>query len=101
MCASPAISLDSGLVDVGDVFGINLDDAERITYRRKTTCTVLSLDGYTRIRKSIPTDRLLFRRELFPDEEFIEYMYGIFPKAGTPLTLSLLEANLSGTFGRV
>lgn len=37
----PGISFDSGLLDLNDVFGLNLPQRDRVKYRRKTTCALL------------------------------------------------------------
>lgn len=45
MCASgptPAISLDTDLLDMNDHFGFNLKEDDRVKFRKKTTCNVLS-----------------------------------------------------------
>ncbi|KAF2746629.1 hypothetical protein M011DRAFT_403849 [Sporormia fimetaria CBS 119925] len=46
MCNSSAISLDSGIIDVNDAFGFNFGQSDRLRYRKKTTCSILPLDGY-------------------------------------------------------
>lgn len=98
ICASPAVSFDSGLIDLNDAFGLNLDEADRIRYRRKTTCAILSLDGYTKVRNGRPADSGALGRELFPGEEVIDYMYGTFTRVGAPLSQSLVNSNISETY---
>jgi hypothetical protein len=75
ICATPAISFDSGLLDLNDAFGMNLENANRIRYRRKSTCAVLSLDGYTRLRNATLRD-VRAGRPIIPGEQIIEYLYG-------------------------
>lgn len=47
LCASPGLELESGYV-LSDVdLGMNTHKKDRVAYRRKLTCSVLSLAGYT------------------------------------------------------
>jgi hypothetical protein len=46
---SQAIAIDSGLVDVNKAFGFNLADKDRVSFRKRTTCGVLPVDGYTSV----------------------------------------------------
>jgi hypothetical protein len=73
MCSSPAIEFDSGLVDLNDALGMNLRDSDRIQYRRKNTCTILPLEGYTRVT---PAYSETSGSPLLPEEEVVEYLYG-------------------------
>jgi hypothetical protein len=95
ICASSAISLDSGLIDINDAFGLNLEEADRIKYRRKTVCTILSLDGYTRTRNATREDST--GRLLFNGEEVIEYLYGTI-KSGGYMGQSTFTGNVSHDF---
>jgi len=40
-----AVSIDTGLLDLSDDFGLNVPKTEAIKYRKKITCTVLPLEG--------------------------------------------------------
>lgn len=95
MCASEALSLDSGLLDLNDAFGLNLEQPDRVQYRRKSTCAVLSLDGYTEVKNASSSAAKALTRQLYPGEEFVYYMYGVFQVPGAPFTQSLLAANTS------
>ncbi|KAF2189270.1 hypothetical protein K469DRAFT_659388 [Zopfia rhizophila CBS 207.26] len=44
-----AISMDTGLVDLNDKRGMNLKKSDRVQFRKKTTCGVLTLDGHSQI----------------------------------------------------
>lgn len=74
MCASPAIALDSGLVDVNVAFGLNLGDADRILYQRKTTCAILPLEGYTKVT-TVSSDRSTPPSS--GQGQLTEYLYGV------------------------
>jgi hypothetical protein len=41
-----AFVVDSGLIDVGKSFGLNLAAKDRVRYRKRSTCTVLPAQGY-------------------------------------------------------
>lgn len=49
-----AVSIDSGLLDVNEAFGMNLANVDGVRYRKKTTCQILPLQGYTRNLKEGP-----------------------------------------------
>lgn len=98
ICLSQAIALDSGLVDVNDAFGMNLGDSNRVRYRRRSVCTILPVEGYTRItlNPSVPLGR-----SPLPSEEFLEYCYHLSTIGNQPLMTfgqSLLEANITHDF---
>jgi hypothetical protein len=40
-----AVSLDTGLIDVGKTFGLNLAAQDRVSFRKRTTCTILPIEG--------------------------------------------------------
>ena len=42
---NPALSFDSGLVDLNSGFGFNLQAKDGVKYRRKTTCAVIDVKG--------------------------------------------------------
>ncbi|KAF2009108.1 hypothetical protein BU24DRAFT_402484 [Aaosphaeria arxii CBS 175.79] len=46
--STPAITFDSGLVDLNQ-FGMNLPKSDRVAYRRRTTCGLLPLDNRTSV----------------------------------------------------
>jgi hypothetical protein len=100
MCASPALSLDSGLIDLNDAFGMNLEEADRIRYRRKSTCAVLTLDGYTRVVNVSSGYDATLGRETFLGEQMVEYLYGKSTNSEDYLSQSLFQANLSSSYGQ-
>jgi hypothetical protein len=80
MCLSsntPAVAFDSGLLDVDKAFGLNLVSSDRVKFRRKTTCGVLSLEGHTSI---IPAEEFNVNNRLgrttLPGEEMMLMHYG-------------------------
>ncbi|KAF2871857.1 hypothetical protein BDV95DRAFT_594151 [Massariosphaeria phaeospora] len=74
MCASPAVSFDSGLVDVNDAFGLNLHASDRVRYHKVASGNVLG-------------------RPPLPDEEFVKYLYGNTDALDFTVSQSLLNAN--------
>jgi hypothetical protein len=106
MCASPAVTLDSGLIDLNDALGMNLDDASRVRYRKKTTCAILPHEGYTRIAHSSDDPQELPRAGDFYDEEVIQWLYGRTLRDGIHASnwtfgQSLLVGNATSTFGKL
>jgi hypothetical protein len=95
-----AVSVDSGLIDVGKTFGLNLAAKDRVHYRKKTTCTVLPIKGAYDV---LSLEKYPFlsddSRSIFPGEEVVVLYYG--PTFGQiPLATyfaSLLLSNISGT----
>ncbi|KAF2736414.1 hypothetical protein EJ04DRAFT_432960 [Polyplosphaeria fusca] len=76
ICASSGVAFDSGLVDVRDAFGLNLETKDKMSYRKKTICSMLKTDGRTRIGDASNTSTVTIGRELLPGEQFIWYLYG-------------------------
>ncbi|KAF2733745.1 hypothetical protein EJ04DRAFT_605111 [Polyplosphaeria fusca] len=76
MCASAAIALDSGPVDISAAFGLNLEEKDKVTYRKRSVCSMLPLAGRTEIINSsmMGTDRLW--RKPIAGETFITFKYG-------------------------
>lgn len=68
--------MDSGLVDLNDGFGLNLPNGERVGYRRKTSCAVLSLLGRTRIVEANDFSAELLGRSPIPGEQIGILSYG-------------------------
>ena len=42
-----AVAVDSGLIDINAAFGLNLGHSDRVKFRKRTTCGVLPVDGYS------------------------------------------------------
>lgn len=71
----PAISMDSGLLDVSETFGWNLKARDNLWVRRRTTCNVLPLEGREKqVDLSSLSDTLSF--EPLPNEQGYAYLFG-------------------------
>lgn len=72
-----AVSVDSGLLDVGKTFGLNLKEQDRVQYRKKATCTVLPIKGAYKV---FPLEDVPFLvdggRTVFGGEEIVVLYYG-------------------------
>ncbi|KAF2729630.1 hypothetical protein EJ04DRAFT_588412 [Polyplosphaeria fusca] len=98
ICASPAIAFDSGLLNLNDMFGINLPDSDSVFYRRRTTCSVLSRDGYTHVAKPSQAFAETLGRPMLPDEEYIFYRYSMDDDDDFSFWQSLALANISNKY---
>lgn len=77
MCADmqqPAISFDSGLVDLNDGFGLNLASQDRVKFRRHTTCAILETVGHSSVINA--SDFPALGRPALPGEELLILHYG-------------------------
>lgn len=70
----PAISFDSGLVDLNDGFGLNLGSKDRVKFRKHTACAILDTAHHSTIINASDYDGL--GREAVPGEEVIILHYG-------------------------
>ena len=78
MCASLVIALDLGLLDLNDAFGMNLADNDRVRFRKKTTCNMLSTQGRSLILNVSMVGQLAqLGRPALPNEEFIVFWYNM------------------------
>lgn len=101
--SQPAIEFDSGILDLNNDFGMNLEKKDHVKYRKKTTCAVLKTDGrYSVINASDYPSRARARPPL-PSEELLLMHFGNVPKNGgwpnTTFVHSLLTANNSVGYG--
>jgi hypothetical protein len=75
--SSPAIATDSGYLDVRRVFGLNLDPADGVEYRKKATCSLLNQDGYTSVVDAKDTEFYLTQQPAFlAHNELLLFHYG-------------------------
>lgn len=74
MCDGEALELDSGLLDMNHYFGLNLHKEDRLQFRKRTTCSILPIDGYYDVLPATDFDGLLGRGAL-PEEEIIALKY--------------------------
>jgi hypothetical protein len=82
MCTVPAVAFDSGLIDMRDTFGINLEEKDRVQYRKRTSCAILPLDGHTRVADTSSMAVLKAGRPALPNETYLLYTYGQNPYEG-------------------
>jgi hypothetical protein len=96
-----SVSVDTGLLDVIKTFGLNLGAEERVQFRRKTTCSILPIEGAYDVIDLVdnpqlwPTDR-----DIFPNEQFLRVYYETIgnPRLnGASLGYTLVASNFSGT----
>ena len=92
-----ALSLDTGLLDLGKTFGFNLAAKDRIQSRRKTKCSVLPVEGlYDVMNVSDHPGLAPTIRSTLPGEQVVALYYGpTFSEAWPEATviLSLLMSN--------
>jgi hypothetical protein len=74
--ANSVIAVDSGLVDLNDGFGFNLPNTDRVSYRRRTTCAILPLEGHTSIVNASDFPDTLQQKHDLPGEQLILLHYG-------------------------
>lgn len=101
--AKHAVALDSGLLDVNDIFGLNLGPNDRLQFRKRSTCAVLPTEGHTTIIKAKDFPLKIRARDLtITDEELVLHHYGENPGLGIWKNVtqvhSLLDANISQTY---
>jgi hypothetical protein len=65
--SSATVTLDSGLVDANDLFGLNLARKDRVKFRKKSTCAVLRPDEHIKVTKSA-NHPIEFSESVCPDE---------------------------------
>jgi hypothetical protein len=96
-CATKeAVNVDSGLLDVGATFGLNVAAKDRVQYRKSTTCTVLPMEGFWGVynAKDYPSLKYL---QTFPNEQLGIVSYGTtFEEAEwATYTVSLTLSNIT------
>ncbi|KAI4607715.1 hypothetical protein J4E80_009456 [Alternaria sp. BMP 0032] len=78
MCdTKDAVRIDSGLIDVSKTFGLNLAAQDRVSFRKKTECTVLPVEGYYDVVDL--EERPMWKpdyREILPGEQVAVFFYG-------------------------
>lgn len=78
----PAVTFDSGLVDVNRAFGMNLPKNEAVSYRRRSTCTVLPLSGHEFFFDGNQLPGELWGRARRPNTTAVVLSYGKQPQLG-------------------
>ncbi|KAF9741118.1 hypothetical protein PMIN04_006738 [Paraphaeosphaeria minitans] len=78
--AQPGFVSDTGLIDFGDHFGLNLVARDKIKFRRTATCAVLDLEGrYDMIDNSNSTEAYAEKflgRDIYAEEQYRRYYLG-------------------------
>ena len=98
----PAISLDSGLLDLNQAFGLNLPKKDRVKLRKRTTCAVLPYENHTTVINV--TDYPPFAGQPLPGEQVRLYQYATMigqdtdKWANATFYQSLMKANVSEDF---
>lgn len=95
----PAVAFDSGLVDLNDGFGANFAKNDRVSYRRRTTCSILPLRGHISIINGSDLPEKIMGRKAWPFEEVSLLHYGERPTAGEwkniTTSVSLMAMNMT------
>lgn len=97
-----ALGVDTDLLDIGKTFGLNLKAKDRTQFRRKTTCTVLPIEGaYTVVNTSDYPRLRSATRTPIGDEQLLALFYGptfanLFIAPMTTYMYSLLMSNVTG-----
>jgi hypothetical protein len=98
----PAISLDSGLLDLNQAFGLNLPEKDRVKLRKRTTCAVLPYENHTTVINV--TDYPPFAGQPLPGEQVRLYQYATMigqdadKWANATFYQSLMKGNVSEEF---
>jgi len=100
MCGTKdAVRIDSGLIDVSRTFGLNLDHKDSVSFRKKTECTVLPVDGYYDVinLEYMPIWKP-YGRDILPGEQVAAIFYGPKPpfETGETFLAYLVVSNSSG-----
>lgn len=103
-CDSPALAFDSNLLDVRHHFGFNLADNDRVTYRRRVTCSIIPSSNHSRLVPASKVPSHLRLRPYYPHEEFLVYNMGSrtgledFGEGNVTFLQSLVDSNTSFKF---
>lgn len=73
---SPAVAIDSGLVDLNQGFGLNLALKDRVSYRRRTVCSVIPLEGHTTVINASDFPVRFRYFDIYPGEEYMLFHLG-------------------------
>ena len=77
ICSSPSIAFDSGRLDLNQVFRFNLADKDRLKYRKRTTCSILSQEGYVKTVNVSNFALNILGGPVFPGHQVNLYSYSI------------------------
>jgi len=97
------VQFDSGLVDLNEGFGLNLEARDRVKFRKRTTYSVLQTDPYTSFMNATQESNFS-RTPLLPEEMVVLHYGGLLNfttgVASTDETYiySLLKSNFTGYY---
>jgi hypothetical protein len=71
-----SVNVDSGLLDVGTTFGINLAPEDRVQVRKATTCSILPNEDNYILRNAVDVAEIVAPRTPFSSEQIMIFFYG-------------------------
>lgn len=82
--SNPAVALYSGLLNVNDAFGLNFPKEDHVKFRKRSTCGILPLSGYTTLinASSLPAHFFRTGHPDAADDKVILYHYMTNPSLG-------------------
>jgi hypothetical protein len=95
--------MDTGLLDLRDVFGLNLEEKDGVKFRQRATCAVLDQDNLTSIANAEDMPSTYITWDPLPGQKILLYHFG--PLAGgagwedVTMGVDLLSLNLSSGVG--
>jgi hypothetical protein len=99
ICLSSGVAIDSGHVDIAKAFGLNIRGDNGLLYKKRSVCSMLSLEGRTAIMNISDIDPNLLSRRPIPGEQFSVYKFGDPNGSGTTFGISLLSQYFSQSLG--
>lgn len=76
ICSGMAVEMDSGFLDVAESFGLNIAKGDNVQYRKRSVCSMLSLEGRESIINGSEVDPRLVGRMALPGETYAVYEFG-------------------------
>ncbi|KAF2733301.1 hypothetical protein EJ04DRAFT_605754 [Polyplosphaeria fusca] len=77
ICASDGVQFDSGYINVGESFGLNIEKKDSLSYRKRTVCSMLSLTNRTGMLNSTQVPENLVLHPPLPGDTLVTYNYGL------------------------
>lgn len=75
-CSSPAVTLDTHLLDLDSHFGMNLPAKDKVRFRVRSTCAVLKLEGLTSVIDAESLPENFMNRPPYPGEQVFTLNFG-------------------------
>ena len=103
MCTNhSALTLDTGLLDSNDVFGINTESSLRVKMQRVITCTPINANKYFTTRPIPPNYPIQSdSREALPGEQLLECFIGPMIAGDRPFNSTVWQSNYSVMFSNI